>query len=213
MHGNATPAPIRVDHGRVRQVIVQCTGPRRGAAGYRGPSGRKYWFDATPNSTHCYVLGEDADRFSQLADFEVLEDTWIDPERDQLADQAAGLQELRAMFEASMTSPSPLVEDAATEVESTPDPVPPTSSRQAGRPPTSDRERRWYWHLLDHCPKLWTTAQLARQFGPGRGKNPLAATRKRVQRIPDEIRQAESCEFCDSDCYPDPPDVESPDTL
>lgn len=211
MHERAVAAPIPIDNGQVRQVIVQYMGPRCGGVSYRGPSGRSYRFDATPNGMHRYVLGEDAERFGLHSHFEVLEDTWIDPEQDAQANRDAEVRELRAMIGAASSLPQPVLEASSVDVQSAPEAAPPSTKRRIGRPPIPDREKRLYWHLMHHCPRLWTRQELADRFGPEESKNPVGAMKARVRRIPDEIRGAEHCEFCDSNYCPDPPSLDSPE--
>jgi hypothetical protein len=81
---NEAPLPRPIDNGQVDQTVVEYTGPRLGAATYRGRSGREYRFDASPRDKRKYVLAEDLDRFRLRPDFRVLEETRIDPEAEKL---------------------------------------------------------------------------------------------------------------------------------
>ena len=181
-----------IDGGRVKQVVVEYLGPKKGSIAYRGASsGRSYPFSALPSMKRRYVLYKDAERFRKLALFRVLEETMIDPdlERQKVGEERL-LNTVARFLDQRLTKPRRR-----------------GTGRPSGRPRLPVDDLLLMWHLRRHCEPRWAPAELAAEFRVD-SVNPANAVSQRLTRFKrehPELIGMSDCPHCSAGHYPEPP--------
>ncbi len=199
--------PRPIDDGRVVQAIVEYTGRRTGAVTYRGPSGREYRFAAGPSDRMKYVLEEDLEHFRRLVDFQVLEETLIDPEADRIRGIESDLAALRAdaeSREARMTETEGVLRDHEERQRRRP------ARKPGGRPRVPLPELQRLWHLRYHSLPPWSIEALATEFLGDNYATPHATISTRLSRFKKahpELTVEDRCPWCAENYDPEPPNL------
>lgn len=189
--------PRLIDDGRIAQAIVEYTGNRTGAFTVRGPSGREYRFSALPSGNKQYVLSEDLERFRLLVDFQVLEETFIDPEADRIRKLESDLAILRADAESREARLEEAVGGVLREHEERQRRR--SSRKPGGRPRIPLSELRQLWHLRHHCLPLWSIEALAIKFLGDSYATPRTTISTRLSRFKKdhpELLAEDDCPWC-----------------
>ncbi len=189
--------PRLLDDGRIAQAIVAYTGNRMGAFTVRGPSGREYRFSALPSGNEQYVLSEDMERFRLLVDFQVLEETFIDPEADRIRKLESDLAALRADAE----SRDARLEEMAGGVLRDHEELQRRrhARRSGGRPRIPLQELQRLWHLRHHILPPGSTEALAIEFLGDNYATPHATINTRLYRFKKdhpELLAEDGCPWC-----------------
>ncbi len=189
--------PRPIDDGRVAQAIVAYTGNRMGAFTIRGSSGREYRFSALPSGSRQYVLSEDLERLRLLVDFQVLEETFIDPEADRIRKLESDLAGLRADAE----SREARLEETVGGVLRDHDELQRRrrTRKPGGRPRIPLSELRQLWHLRHHSLPPWSIEALAIKFLGDHYATPRTTISTRLSRFKKdhpELLAEDDCPWC-----------------
>jgi hypothetical protein len=200
--------PRPIDDGRVAQAVVEYTGRRTGGVTYRGPSGRQYRFSALPLGSKHYVLSEDLERFRHLVDFQVLEETLIDPEADRIRRLESDLAALRADAESREARLAETVGGVLRDHEERQRRRP--TRKPGGRPRVPLPELQRLWHLRHHSLPPWSIEALATEFLKDNYATPHATISTRLSRFKKdhlELTVEDRCPWCAEGYDPDPPNL------
>ncbi len=194
------PEPIA--DGTVAQVLVRYTGPKEGAVLWRGPKSKsEYSFSKGSPDDLRWVLVDDLDLFlSRPNQFEILEQTRIDPEELARRAQERAVSELRAQ----VTEMARVIERAVLISSPAPRSV---AKGRTGRPRRGEQDQLVY-HLHRHCPDGWTLSELAAKFLDESYTAPATTMGKRLlafeRRYPD-LAARDGCRYCqEASCPPRP---------